>query len=145
MMVYDTERHQAHSLNRTAALVWQQCDGKTSVPELAARLGELGLPAEEAVIWLALDRLEKAQLLQEPLRQSGAPAGDGISRRAVIRKLGLAGGLAALLPLVHSLDSPAAAAAQSVGCLPENSTCQPGGGLCCSGLACVEGHCEAPA
>src|SRR5262245_35285302 len=34
LMVYDTERHQAHSLNRTATLIWQQCDGKTSVAEL---------------------------------------------------------------------------------------------------------------
>ena len=30
-LVYDEERHRAHCLNRTAALVWRHCDGKTPV------------------------------------------------------------------------------------------------------------------
>ena len=30
ILVYDLDRHKAHCLNRTAALVWRQCDGKTS-------------------------------------------------------------------------------------------------------------------
>jgi len=34
-LVYDVVRHRAHCLNRTAALVWRHCDGKTSVEKLA--------------------------------------------------------------------------------------------------------------
>src|SRR5439155_22958956 len=122
LMVYDQDRHEAHSLNQTAALVWRHCDGQTGVPELATLLQqELKLPAEEAVVWLALDRLEKAHLLQERLLRSREAA--GMSRRAVIRKLGLAGGLVALLPLVDSLNAPPAFAQSSEthqGCTTEN-------------------------
>ena len=31
LLVYDVDRHKAHCLNQTAALVWKRCDGKTSV------------------------------------------------------------------------------------------------------------------
>jgi hypothetical protein len=112
MMVYDKSRQQAHSLNQTAALVWRHCDGKTSVPELAALLHqELRMPADEELVWLALDRLEKAHLLREEFaRPQDATRA---TRRAVIRKLGLAGGLAALLPLVDSLVAPKPADAES--------------------------------
>ncbi len=32
-LVYDLKRHKANCLNRTAALVWQDCDGQTSVAQ----------------------------------------------------------------------------------------------------------------
>src|SRR4051812_9076998 len=67
LMIYDTERHQGHSLNRMAALVWRHCAGQTSVEEMAAALRQQDLPASEDVVWLALDRLERAHLLQERL------------------------------------------------------------------------------
>ena len=38
-LVYDMERDEAHCLNQTAALVWQQCDGKTTAAQ-AARILE---------------------------------------------------------------------------------------------------------
>jgi hypothetical protein len=131
LMVYDTERHQAHSLNRAATLIWQQCDGQTIVGELVTRLRKLELPADEAVIWMALSRLEKHHLLQEQL--SAPPV--GISRRAVIRKLGLAGGLVALLPLVDSIHSPAAANAVSTTCAQRFQSCS-ASVPCCEGLVC---------
>jgi len=114
LMVYDLDHRRVHSLNQTAALVWQHCDGKTGVPEMATLLQqEMNLPAEDDVVWLALDRLAKAHLLQEHLtRPTDATR---TTRRAVIRKLGLAGGLVALLPLVDSLAAPKAAFAQSGG------------------------------
>src|SRR4051794_24438190 len=84
-MVYDQKRHKAHCLNRTAALVWRHCDGQTSVSQLVTLLRKLELPAEEELVWLALDRLEKAHLLQDrPARPM-----EGISRRQVMRKLGM--------------------------------------------------------
>jgi hypothetical protein len=111
LMVYDQERHEAHSLNQTAALVWRRCNGKTSVPELAAMLPqELNLPADEELIWLALQRLQNAHLLQQPLRPRTEPA---ISRREAIRKLGKAGAAVALVPLVTTIASPPASAQAS--------------------------------
>ena len=60
LVVYDRERHRIHRLNRTAALVWHHCDGRTSVSDLAALLArELNLPADEGLVWLILDWLEK--------------------------------------------------------------------------------------
>jgi len=138
LMVYDLDRREAHSLNQAAALVWRRCDGKTSVPEIAEQLHtELNLPQDEELVWLALGRLDRAQLLDGPLTESDPVR---TSRRAVIRKLGLAGGLAALLPLVDSLTAPPAMAADSAGGGPcaaaDCSVCGDTGGgpkLCCSG------------
>src|ERR671934_1982561 len=59
-LVYDLTRHRAHCLNQTAALVWRHCDGRTTLAEIAARLqAELGIAADEELVWLALDRLAK--------------------------------------------------------------------------------------
>ena len=102
LMAYDTSRDTIHSLNRTAALVWQSCDGQTTVEEMITRLRQLDLPASEEVVWLALNRLAKAHLLQDPLTGPAA----GISRRAVIRKLGKAASVAALIPVVTSIAAP---------------------------------------
>ena len=45
-LVYDRERHKAHCLNATAALIWRHCDGQTSTDELARLVAEtLGVPA----------------------------------------------------------------------------------------------------
>jgi hypothetical protein len=112
-MVYDSARHQAHSLNLAAALIWQRCDGKTSVPELARLLHtELSLPVDEELVWLALSRLERAQLLEGRLARP--PEAAVTSRRTVLRKLGLSGGLALLLPVVTSLAAPKPVLAQSI-------------------------------
>src|SRR5574341_33574 len=104
VLVYDLDRHKAHCLNRTAALVWRHCDGRTTVAEMAALLrNELGCPVEEAVVWSALDRLGRAHLLRGRLTP---PAGVArLSRREMMRKLALAGGLSVLLPAVASIDA----------------------------------------
>jgi hypothetical protein len=108
LLVYDLTRDHGHFLNQTAALIWHSCDGRTNVAELAQRLAGRELPNHEEVVWLALERLSKAHLLCEPLPRPLT----GMSRRRVIRKLGLAG-LAALLPAVVSLTAPTPAVAAS--------------------------------
>ena len=107
ILVYDLKRHQAHCLNRAAAFVWRHCDGRRSVPCLARLLGqELGAPVSEQVVWLALDQLDRRRLLEGRLAR---PAGTvRVSRRELMRKLGLAG---AALPWVASIAAPKAAAA----------------------------------
>jgi hypothetical protein len=112
MLVYDLARHRAHCLNRTAAVVWRHCDGERTVAELAQLLeGEGELPSHETVVWMALDRLAKARLLQGEIVR---PEGLGhLSRRAVLRKIGAIGGLAVLLPAIHSIVAPTVAQAAS--------------------------------
>jgi hypothetical protein len=110
--VYDLERDRAHCLNRTAALVWQHCDGQTTVADLARLLKDsINLPADEGVVWMALERLGKANLLEERI---SPPGGAGRhTRRDVLRRLGLAAGLAILLPAVQSIVAPEAVQAAS--------------------------------
>ena len=114
LVVYDQERHRAHRLNRAAAMVWHHCDGRTSVPDLSARLeGELRLTDNddtEAVLWLALGQLEKARLLEAPLE--GVTDEARRSRREVVQRLGLVAGLTLLLPTVASIVAPTPAMAQ---------------------------------
>ena len=129
VLVYDEETHRAHCLNRTAALVWKHCDGKTTVSDIAERVGEqLSSRVSSDLVWLALDRLAEFDLLA-----SGAarPAPSNlISRRKMIRRLGLAAAIS--LPLITSIVSPTAAQAQS----PCNeSNCPPP--RCCSGGLCL--------
>ena len=112
VLVYDLQRNRAHCLNRTAALVWQNCDGRTTVAELARVLAsELEIPANEAMVWLALNRLSKARLLKKPVIPPGTLP--SYSRRAVMHSLGSVAKIAFILPVVHSIVTPFAAQAQS--------------------------------
>jgi len=128
-LVYDMRSHQAHCLNRTAALVWNRCDGRSTVSEMSATLEkELHLPVNADVIWLALEQLGKAKLLSD--RLSGADSQPLMSRRALIKQLGL--GAAVALPLVTSILAPTTAEAST--CTASGSSCTPSNNRCCSGV-----------
>ena len=106
VLVYDLERHRAHCLNPAAAVVFKHCDGTRSVEDLAALLErELGAPAHPDCVWLALDRLGKARLLRQ--RVSRPKEAGRLSRRELVRRVGVA----ALLPAVTSLVAPTSAEA----------------------------------
>ncbi len=124
-LVYDLKRHKANCLNRTAALVWRRCDGQTSVAEVAATLEEQSAtPTDEAVVWMALDRLGRAHLLSEPVTLPADKA--QYSRREVLRTLRRAAAIS-LLPVVASIVAPRAAAAVScvseIDCLATSQPC----------------------
>src|SRR5439155_9074412 len=54
LLVYDTERHRAHSLAPLLAALWKRCDGKTTVAALAAALAtELHRAGDEGVVGVA--------------------------------------------------------------------------------------------
>ena len=120
-LVYDLERNKAHCLNRTSTLVWRRCDGRTTVADVAALLErELRIPADEAVVWMALDRLGSAHLLDE---QVTLPADGALySRREALRTLRRVAGISLLLPVVESIAAPLAAA-QASGCV-DVDTCE---------------------
>jgi hypothetical protein len=110
VIVYDRAHHLAHSLNRTAALVWRACDGQTTLAGIAACLREtLGDAADEDLVRLSLEKLEAARLL-EP---SSLAADPGLSRRRFMQTSAAGGALALLLPVIHSVVAPTPADAAS--------------------------------
>ena len=114
-LVYDLKRDKAHCLNPAAAAVWQHCDGRTSVAELAAMLRrESNIAADEDIVWLALRQLQKVALLQERVEPS-LPL-QRPSRRELIRRLGVA----AAVPAVMTILAPTARAQASDTCTGRN-------------------------
>jgi Coenzyme PQQ synthesis protein D (PqqD) len=111
-LVYDQTNDKAHCLNATAAFVWSHCDGRTSVHEIGLLMkAELKTPASDELVWLALERLDRSELLAAPLRRAGDEI--AMSRRDVAKRLGLVGGLAVILPLVSSVRAANAQTAAS--------------------------------
>jgi hypothetical protein len=127
-LVYDLKRNKAHCLNSTAALVWEYCDGKTSVTGIARAIeGRTNGPVEEDLVWLGVEQLSKSDLLRE--RATPPKEASGLSRREVMKRIGLAAVVA--LPAVTSIIAPSAA--QAANCLPSTSPCT-SSAECCSGL-----------
>jgi hypothetical protein len=109
--VYDLERKVVHNLNPTAALVWEQCDGATSPDQIAQTLQEeLDTPHAEDVVWVTLNELEQANLLEiEVVQPADRPL---ITRRTLLKQMGVA---AALAPVIVSIVAPNPAQAQTPG------------------------------
>jgi hypothetical protein len=146
LLVYDLERHKAYCLNRVAMQVFRHCDGETTIPDIALRIGNaLGLPVDEQAVRLGLVRLEKAHLLDSPVAQNLHT-----SRREMLRTLGRAA--AVVVPLVTAITVPTSAQAQATGCINNSSdscvgrTCCPPRFCCTSGrvgrCSSVSGSCE---
>jgi hypothetical protein len=130
VLIYDLERDKAHCLNQTAALIWKHCDGKSGIAQLAQLAASAsGLPADEEVVWLALEQLSKAHLLSEAVKRQESKK--PLTRREVIKRIGL--GAAAAIPLVTSIVAPMAAQAATL--LPPNSPCT-------SPAQCLNGVCN---
>jgi len=126
-LVYDKERDEAHCLNQTAVLVWQQCDGKTTVAQAAQSLqSELDASVDTDLIWLAVKQLQEFHLVE---RSAKTPS---VSRRNLVLKYAPA---ALALPLIISISAPlpaqqASCAAQGQPCGGTNPPCCPGLGGC---------------
>ena len=128
LLVYDLERHKAYCLNRMAMQVFRHCDGETTIPDMALRIGNaLGIPVDEQAVRLGLVRLEKAHLLDGAVAQILYT-----SRREMLRTLRRAA--AVVVPLVTPITVPTSAQAAS-GCIPAGQPCT-GPGQCCPGLSC---------
>jgi hypothetical protein len=104
LLIYDLQRERAYALTRLAGLVWNQCDGRTTVGEmpdlLAAQVGE---PVSLDLVWEAVSRLATDGLLEA---EAETPAGQVMTRRALMQKVALAGSVA----LITSIAVPASAA-----------------------------------
>jgi hypothetical protein len=110
LVIYDQSRHRVHRLNETAAAIWNGCDGKTTITDLATLLPS-ELEATPDVVWMALDKLGKAHLLESNVELPSEVADP--ARRTWMRRMAFAGGAALLLPVVASMSAPTPAMAQS--------------------------------
>ena len=129
-LVYDTERDKAHCLNRTAGLVWDYCDGKTTAREAARSLqSDLGVSLDEDIVWLAVKQLEHFHLI-EPGRKSPS-----VSRRDLVLKYAPA---ALALPVIMSISAPTPAGVSSCG--SQGAPCGGANPPCCPGCSC-DGTC----
>lgn len=135
-LVYDTEQNQAHCLNQMAALVWKQCDGKTTAAQAAQSLQSyLDVAVDADLIWLAVKQLERFDLVDMTWKP----------RRTSRRKLLLKYAPAALaLPAIMSITAPTPA--QSASCTPPNAVegCPCSGDGDCASSNCNAGTCGPP-
>src|SRR6185295_2652451 len=150
-LVYDLERDEAHCLNQTAALIWKQCDGRSSIDEIATRIGnELNEAVDPNVVWLALAQLRRRRLLAKRLprpahRLPTGASGARLSRRELALKLGKV--MVIALPVITTIASPRAASAGGScdpNCgVPPTAICCPTGCPCLTGAPCCSGQCSA--
>lgn len=142
VLIYDLDENKAFSLNPTAAEIWRACDGKKSVAEIAKGLrGSRDADDKESVVWLALDQLKEKNLISNTINSRF----EGISRRDVIKKVGLATAIA--LPVIAMLSFPSktlavACPSSLCGGIGVAGGCPPGQ-ICCdtntaSGFQCVQ-------
>ncbi len=123
-LVYDTERDEAHCLNQTAALVWEQCDGKTTAEQAARSLqSKLDVSVDTDLVWLAIKQLERFHLVESSTKSPF------VSRRNLVLKYAPA---ALALPVIMSITTPAPA--QVASCAGFGQPCNPPTLPCCPGL-----------
>ena len=130
VLVYDLERKKAHCLNGSAALIWNHCDGKTSVEGISRILQQqTNEKIADDVVWLGLDQLYEAKLIETQVVRPAARA--RLSRRELVKRIGVA----VSIPLVASILAPTASA--SLSCVGRPCPGGTGCGLCsCNGATC---------
>jgi hypothetical protein len=129
VLVYDLDRDKAHCLNHSAAAVWERCDGRTTVADIARAVEKkTGVKVGEEFVWLAIEALGRDHLLEE--RMQWPAALPRMTRREAVRRIGI--GAAIAIPLVTSIIAPTPAQA---------ATCTARCGSCSTGAQCCSGVC----
>jgi hypothetical protein len=142
LLIYDHNTNKAFCLNPTSAMIWNLCDGNSSVSEIINQLSkQLKQPVTDDLVYLALDQFKQDNLLSD--NDTVEIKFNGLSRREVIRKVGFASVIA--LPVISSLVAPTAAMAASRSCstsgtqlglcVGEGFNCATVASQCCSGSA----------
>jgi len=108
VVLYDKTHDKVHSLNKTAAAVWENSDGSKTVEELMRVVeAKSGAPADRDLVLQALEELEDAGLMEAGVvREAGLH-----SRREAVGKMVLAGSalvatIVAAAPQAHASAGP---------------------------------------
>ena len=136
LLIYNTSTDRAFCLNDTSAFVWKHADGKKTVGEIKEKMErEFNAPVNEDLIWLALDQLGKEELMEVKPEEKFT----GISRREVVRRIGLSALIA--LPVIATVTTPVTVFGQSLGAPITEKQCSDGRGSL-AGQACTKGTCQ---
>jgi hypothetical protein len=147
VLIYDLDENKAFCLNETSALVWQACDGTRTIAEINDFVGkQLSSKVNEDLVWLALDQLSRENLIRSESKIENKFG--GLSRREVIKKVGLASVIA--LPVVTSLVAPLSIHAASSCIAGGTCTCAvtmgtANGEICTTfggGVPCSDTNCQ---
>jgi len=131
MLVYDLDADKATCLNQASRIVWQNCDGRTSISDMSRLIGkELNITASKEFVVLALRELSESNLIDDS--ENKFEMEPPVSRRDLITRYGVP---MAALPIVMSLVAPVSA--QMTSCVPVSQPCTPTGLPCCVGFVCV--------
>ncbi len=136
-LVYDPRDDKVHLLDPTTGCVLDLLEEggwtpERMVEEVARRLNVA--PSNE-LMSLSFDELRKADLLDTS--HAPLPPVSDLRRREMLRKVGLAGAAALLIPAITTFTASTAYAAS---CRLAGQSCTLGG-QCCSGI-CVGGVCQ---
>ena len=126
VLIYDSDRDVALCLNQAVTSVWKLCDGQTMPARMALLIEkEFQVSSGAEIVSLALKRLDECDLLaaKVPIFLPG------ISRRELVRRLGIA---AALVPVITLILVPTASA---------QATCGANGSLCTVNADCCSNNC----
>jgi hypothetical protein len=122
LLIYDLESKKANCLNASAAIIWRHCNGKNGLSRIHTEFEKATRSkVTEEFVQFGIDELRRFKLVETS--DSDVKSGPALSRRAVIKRLGLS--IAVALPIVASLVAPTAAHA--------NSNCVIGGPCTCDG------------
>lgn len=137
-LIYDLKINKAFRFNETSALVWQLCDGQHSVEQISQGLSrQLNFTVSDEFVWLALDQFKRNGLLEN--NNVFEINFNGLSRRQIIRKVGLASMI--VLPTISSLVAPTSATAASINNAPPSNPPNVCNGLLPSGSPTLW-HCN---
>ena len=136
VLIYDAREDRVHLLDPTTGHVFELLEqGGRTREGIVAELGTLTETMEsDSLLQLSLDELRKADLLEDAATQM--PALSEINRRDLLRKVGLAGAAALLVPAIATLTATPAYA--QVSCAAQDHPCflDASGTPCCAGLTC---------
>ena len=103
-VAYVRSRDTAHAMNRTAGALFDHIDGQRDIVELASAVG-----VDVDVARLGVQELAEAGLITYDTADS-----DSVSRRGLLKKIGVGSAAAAALPIVETIVAPTRAAASSL-------------------------------
>jgi PqqD family protein of HPr-rel-A system len=133
VLIYDPRDDRVHLLDPTTACVLELLEeGGHSMAGIISELSRrLDVGPSEELVTLAIDELRKADLLDKDT--ATLPALGDVTRREALRKVGLTGAAALLIPAIATLTATSASAQAS------GASCVHNGGACTTQADCCPG------
>jgi hypothetical protein len=130
LLLFDEQTSTAHCLNGIAGEMWTACEAESSAADITDSLCSRWPELKEDVVEASLSHMADAGLLEETEEQEIV----SMSRRNLVRKMGLAAAVALPIVVTSVLIPPAASAAS---CGKTGAICGLGQPPCCAGFHCL--------